>query len=900
MENEEGRGQPEDTAAVNSNSVPNLNVKTLYELSTEVNSWCLLSDNELQRYLRKFSTEIFIKTKKVQDSLEGLIQETSCAEVRLNNAFNQFLMLSNTQFIENRVYDEEETAHVLEEEEEKQATEDGEKEEESTPEPTPAVTTVVEKYRSALDFGFQAMKLFAMVDDDDSDQEQPQDTDDALDIYNERPLPFIIGTRDFLEDETLGLGAAPESDDEDEYDSSEASSHESDSEASGSDNDSFFSGSESEASEASEDDAEEAPRRPPPLPKPPVPKFASSDGEDESSEESGSESESSEEEEGHRRAPPPTPDLFGQAAPRTPGAASVASVPWSDEDEDEDLFAYRPATLDEKLKKQDSFQGLFGEDNAEDSDKESKGDLFAAEDMDDGLFAAPSTVPVSPRRSSTLQHQQSARSTGNALFGDDDSDNESTTSGLFGQSRQSMLPIPQMPTEEARESSLFGDSSTAYEEKQNETTPDSTQAELAKALATRAKQRNSGLFDSDSDKESTTSGLFGASSTAAKAPIVQKSNSGLFGDDDDVSDEDEIPMPRQSSGLFGDDEPSAVIQKKESALFDESDESDHGRGSADSGLFGSSAVEKEGSTLFKENDAKPTIVEKQGSALFGDDESDESDHDGRSSAESGLFGSAAVEKQGSALFGNDESDESDHGRVSEKSAAAVQKQGSTLFGEESDDEKAKQGSGLFDSPMRRESSVKSQVDLFGTPPRQSQASEAGLFDSPAVPSSQQPASTLFDSPEPAATSSLFGSPQQGLEKQSSSSLFESPNLTQQDSSKSVDGGLFGREASIKSQAGGLFDSPPPEQAPSSGGGLFDGGSDDESDDGLFGAASTTSKPSPPVAAAAVVSKPIIAPPPMSMAHLHAAQGDGASDSDNDWSDEDDDDNTSLFGTSTKK
>ena len=29
------------------------------------------------------------------------------------------------------------------------------------------------------------------------------------DVYNERPLPYVIGTREFIEDESLGLGPPP-------------------------------------------------------------------------------------------------------------------------------------------------------------------------------------------------------------------------------------------------------------------------------------------------------------------------------------------------------------------------------------------------------------------------------------------------------------------------------------------------------------------------------------------------------------------------------------------------------------------------------------------------------------------------------------------------------------------
>jgi hypothetical protein len=41
-----------------------------------------------------------LKTKALESDLESLVIETKTAEIKLNNCFNEFLMLSNTQFVE--------------------------------------------------------------------------------------------------------------------------------------------------------------------------------------------------------------------------------------------------------------------------------------------------------------------------------------------------------------------------------------------------------------------------------------------------------------------------------------------------------------------------------------------------------------------------------------------------------------------------------------------------------------------------------------------------------------------------------------------------------------------------------------------------------------------------------
>ena len=64
-------------------------------------SWTLESDMNLQRYLQQFSAKIGVKTKGLVDKVDSLNNDTSEADVKLRNTFNEFLMMANTQFIEN-------------------------------------------------------------------------------------------------------------------------------------------------------------------------------------------------------------------------------------------------------------------------------------------------------------------------------------------------------------------------------------------------------------------------------------------------------------------------------------------------------------------------------------------------------------------------------------------------------------------------------------------------------------------------------------------------------------------------------------------------------------------------------------------------------------------------------
>lgn len=71
------------------------------QLKAEVNNWSLASDCKLLEYLQKFSSGLTEKTKNFVGKIDELSFEVAESEVGLHNTFNEFLMLGNSQFIEN-------------------------------------------------------------------------------------------------------------------------------------------------------------------------------------------------------------------------------------------------------------------------------------------------------------------------------------------------------------------------------------------------------------------------------------------------------------------------------------------------------------------------------------------------------------------------------------------------------------------------------------------------------------------------------------------------------------------------------------------------------------------------------------------------------------------------------
>uniref|UniRef100_A0A3P9K3T8 Uncharacterized protein n=1 Tax=Oryzias latipes TaxID=8090 RepID=A0A3P9K3T8_ORYLA len=64
-------------------------------------NWSLAADSGLFLYLQDFSQKMLSKTHEIEKQLDSLIRDTKATDSRLHSVFNDFLMLSNTQFIEN-------------------------------------------------------------------------------------------------------------------------------------------------------------------------------------------------------------------------------------------------------------------------------------------------------------------------------------------------------------------------------------------------------------------------------------------------------------------------------------------------------------------------------------------------------------------------------------------------------------------------------------------------------------------------------------------------------------------------------------------------------------------------------------------------------------------------------
>lgn len=51
-------------------------------------------------YLKEFSQRMVSRTHEIEKQVDTLVSEAQCTDTRVNNVYNDFLMLSNIQFVE--------------------------------------------------------------------------------------------------------------------------------------------------------------------------------------------------------------------------------------------------------------------------------------------------------------------------------------------------------------------------------------------------------------------------------------------------------------------------------------------------------------------------------------------------------------------------------------------------------------------------------------------------------------------------------------------------------------------------------------------------------------------------------------------------------------------------------
>lgn len=168
------------------------------DLRQHSESWSLADDAAMATLLQGISQRLVARTHEVEGVLERALGDADRLVTTIANTNNAFHMLANTQFIENRTYQDD--ADVVREK--KEVSE------------KPAVTEedIIDRCKIAIADGLSLVASCYErheIQDSDSDDEDspgsPVPVYALIDPYENKPLPLIIGSEAFMADDKVGL-----------------------------------------------------------------------------------------------------------------------------------------------------------------------------------------------------------------------------------------------------------------------------------------------------------------------------------------------------------------------------------------------------------------------------------------------------------------------------------------------------------------------------------------------------------------------------------------------------------------------------------------------------------------------------------------------------------------------
>ncbi|XP_059890618.1 WASH complex subunit 2-like isoform X13 [Delphinus delphis] len=678
------------------------------EIRRSSQSWSLAADAGLLQFLQEFSQQTISRTHEIKKQVDGLIRETKATDCRLHNVFNDFLMLSNTQFIENRVYDEEVEEPVLKPEAEKPEQEKTREQKE---------VDLIPKVQEAVNYGLQVLdSAFEQLDikagNSDSEEDDANERVELIlepkDLYIDRPLPYLIGSKLFMEQEDVGLGElsseegsvgsdrgsiadSEEENEEEESDEDFANHSDNDQnrhsaqmsdEEEDDDGCDIFADSEKEEEDTEDIEENSRPKKSRPT------SFA-----DELAARIKGDAASRVEEEQTSLSP-------GEAKPRKTLKEKKERKTPSDDEED-NLFT-PPKLTDEDFSPFGSRGGLFsGGKGLFDDEDEEQSDLFMDAPQDRGARAS-----VNEASSSSKPGKKIPAGAVSVFLGDTD---------VFGATRAPSLKEAQKPEQPTPgKSSYLPAPAGLFDDDDDD--DDFFAASRSKPPKTDKVKSTASIFDdeegdlfkekaaalpeatvsqTDENKERAEKKVALPSSKNLKPLSETKTHKGLFSDEDDSEDlfSSQSVSKSKDASLLPSKLPTSV------SLFDDEDEEDN--------LFGATAAKKQSSSLLTQSQekTKPSeLSKKKASALlFSSDEEDQWN---------------ITDSQTNSASDKSKGELRDSGTTQDQEIKAVKKAG--LFEEDNEDDlfaiakdsqkKTQRASLLFEDDCDSGSS------LFGSPP----------------------------------------------------------------------------------------------------------------------------------------------------------------------------------------
>ncbi|RZB39905.1 WASH complex subunit FAM21A, partial [Asbolus verrucosus] len=169
---------------------------SMEEIIDNSDKWSLAGDVALLNTLKSFADNLLSKTTEINNNLHNLTNNLEETSLQLNIAQNEFQSLRNSQFIESRVYEDDETLPQVE---------NVEKVEEKTEiNHTEDIRLAALKGLKVLDHYFDKIEV-SVSDSEDDDIDLPNYVLRPKDLYLDRPLPYVIGSEEWHKSLHVGL-----------------------------------------------------------------------------------------------------------------------------------------------------------------------------------------------------------------------------------------------------------------------------------------------------------------------------------------------------------------------------------------------------------------------------------------------------------------------------------------------------------------------------------------------------------------------------------------------------------------------------------------------------------------------------------------------------------------------
>ncbi|KAF7283622.1 hypothetical protein GWI33_023260 [Rhynchophorus ferrugineus] len=179
------------------------------EMIENAPKWSLAGDVALLNHLKGISDFLLSETNSTSLNIDKLLNKLDIVSVKLDVTRNEFHSLRNTQFIENRVYEDDETLTSINGKIQNniEVKEDNEMH----------IKEVIQKGLITINKYFD--KIEVSVSDSEDEETETSYILQPKDMYSERPLPYLIGTQEWYKKWHIGLESESDSESEKQEDS---------------------------------------------------------------------------------------------------------------------------------------------------------------------------------------------------------------------------------------------------------------------------------------------------------------------------------------------------------------------------------------------------------------------------------------------------------------------------------------------------------------------------------------------------------------------------------------------------------------------------------------------------------------------------------------------------------